>query len=148
MEFWIEVASECFNIGNFNSLMAIIAGLNMSPITRLRKTVLPMFCLKSRDRLRVRFSRNVKYLQWGKVGNRKLTILEQQMSPHSNFSSYRSTLAAAQWRSQSTSTSSNSDSVDTRCRIIVPFFSLLVKDVYFLNEGCANRSDTYRQIKY
>jgi hypothetical protein len=39
MEYWIEAARECFNIGNFNSLMAIIAGLNMSPISRLKKTV-------------------------------------------------------------------------------------------------------------
>lgn len=39
MEFWIETGRECFNIGNFNSLMAIIAGLNMSPISRLKKTV-------------------------------------------------------------------------------------------------------------
>ena len=42
MEFWIETARECFNIGNFNSLMAIIAGLNMSPISRLKKTVSPL----------------------------------------------------------------------------------------------------------
>jgi len=39
IEYWIEVARECFNIGNFNSLMAIIAGLNMSPVSRLKKTV-------------------------------------------------------------------------------------------------------------
>lgn len=39
IEFWIETARECFNIGNFNSLMAIIAGLNMSPVLRLKKTV-------------------------------------------------------------------------------------------------------------
>lgn len=39
IEFWIETARESFNIGNFNSLMAIIAGLNMSPISRLKKTV-------------------------------------------------------------------------------------------------------------
>lgn len=39
VEFWIETGRECFNIGNFNSLMAIIAGLNMSPISRLKKTV-------------------------------------------------------------------------------------------------------------
>ncbi|XP_077267028.1 uncharacterized protein LOC143900015 isoform X2 [Temnothorax americanus] len=38
VEYWIETARECFNIGNFNSLMAIIAGLNMSPISRLKKT--------------------------------------------------------------------------------------------------------------
>jgi hypothetical protein len=39
IEFWIETARESFNIGNFNSLMAIIAGLNMSSISRLKKTV-------------------------------------------------------------------------------------------------------------
>lgn len=39
VEYWIETGLECFNIGNFNSLMAIIAGLNMSPISRLKKTV-------------------------------------------------------------------------------------------------------------
>lgn len=39
IEFWIETARECFNIGNFNSLMAILAGLNMSPVLRLKKTV-------------------------------------------------------------------------------------------------------------
>lgn len=39
IEWWIEVARECFNIGNFNSLMGIIAGLNMSIVSRLKKTV-------------------------------------------------------------------------------------------------------------
>lgn len=24
-------------------------------------------------------------------------------------------------------------------QIVIPFFSLLIKDLYFLNEGCANR---------
>ena len=52
VEYWIETARECFNIGNFNSLMAIIAGLNMSPISRLKKTVswFP-FTLNKLDRL-------------------------------------------------------------------------------------------------
>lgn len=39
IEYWIETARESFNIGNFNTLMAIIAGLNLSPISRLKKTV-------------------------------------------------------------------------------------------------------------
>jgi len=106
IEYWIEVARECFNIGNFNSLMAIIAGLNMSPVSRLKKT-------------------------WNKVQSAKFIILEHQMDPSSNFSSYRSTLKAAMWRS--------AGAKDERQRIVVPFFSLLVKDLYFLNEGCANR---------
>ncbi|GLV45934.1 uncharacterized protein CBL_11731 [Carabus blaptoides fortunei] len=106
VEYWIETARECFNIGNFNSLMAIIAGLNMSPISRLKKT-------------------------WNKIQSGKFSILEHQMDPSSNFSSYRSTLKAAMWRS--------AGATDQRQRIVIPFFSLLVKDLYFLNEGCSNK---------
>ncbi|KAJ6667880.1 hypothetical protein lerEdw1_016201 [Lerista edwardsae] len=64
IEFFIDVARECFNIGNFNSLMAII-------------------CKKNRTA--------------------KIIVM--------SFSS----------------------------QIVIPFFSLLIKDIYFLNEGCANR---------
>jgi len=39
IEHWIQTAKECFNIGNFNSLMAIIMAFNMSPLERLKKTV-------------------------------------------------------------------------------------------------------------
>ncbi|CAG7703894.1 unnamed protein product [Allacma fusca] len=106
VEYWIETARECFNIGNFNSLMAIIAGLNMSPVARLKKT-------------------------WSKISSAQLSILEHQMDPTSNFSSYRSTLKAAVWRS--------AGATDERQRIVIPFFSLLVKDLYFLNEGCASK---------
>ncbi|KAJ8970286.1 hypothetical protein NQ314_001316 [Rhamnusium bicolor] len=106
VEYWIETGRECFNIGNFNSLMAIIAGLNMSPISRLKKT-------------------------WSKIQSGKFAILEHQMDPSSNFSSYRSTLKAAMWRS--------AGATDQRQRIVIPFFSLLVKDLYFLNQGCSSR---------
>ncbi|XP_060520973.1 ras-GEF domain-containing family member 1B-like isoform X2 [Cylas formicarius] len=106
VEYWIEAGRECFNIGNFNSLMAIIAGLNMSPISRLKKT-------------------------WSKIQSGKFAILEHQMDPSSNFSSYRSTLKAAMWRS--------AGATDQRQRIVIPFFSLLVKDLYFLNQGCSSK---------
>lgn len=53
------------------------------------------------------------------------------MNPTSNFSSYRSTLKAAMWRS-------TGNNVQQQC-LVIPFFSLLIKDIYFLNEGCANR---------
>lgn len=106
IEFWIETARECFNIGNFNSLMAIIAGLNLSPISRLKKT-------------------------WSKIQSAKFSVLEHQMDPTSNFNSYRSTLKAAMWRAEGATNETE--------RIIIPFFSLLVKDLYFLNEGCSNR---------
>ncbi len=40
---WIEVARQCVNIGNFNSLMGIITGLNMAPVARMTKTVSPTY---------------------------------------------------------------------------------------------------------
>lgn len=104
IEFWIEVARDCINFANFNSLMAIITGLNMTPVRRLKKT-------------------------WTKIGTSqvKFTALEHQMDPTSNFLSYRSTLRAAVTRSLGTT--------DKVQRVVIPFFSLLVKDLYFINEG-------------
>uniref|UniRef100_A0A8C9XPD8 RasGEF domain family member 1B n=1 Tax=Sander lucioperca TaxID=283035 RepID=A0A8C9XPD8_SANLU len=106
VEFFIDVARECFNIGNFNSLMAIISGMNMSPVSRLKKT-------------------------WSKVKTAKFDILEHQMDPSSNFYNYRTALRGATQRSITANSS--------REKIVIPFFSLLIKDLYFLNEGCANR---------
>uniref|UniRef100_A0A8D3CPY7 RasGEF domain family member 1B n=1 Tax=Scophthalmus maximus TaxID=52904 RepID=A0A8D3CPY7_SCOMX len=106
MEFFIDVARECFNIGNFNSLMAIISGMNMSPVSRLKKT-------------------------WSKVKTAKFDILEHQMDPSSNFYNYRTSLRGATQRSITANSS--------REKIVIPFFSLLIKDIYFLNEGCVNR---------
>lgn len=74
IEYFIDVARECFNIGNFNSLMAIISGMNMSPVSRLKKT-------------------------WAKVKTAKFDILEHQMDPSSNFYNYRTALRGAAQRS-------------------------------------------------
>ncbi|XP_069931915.1 ras-GEF domain-containing family member 1C isoform X1 [Oryctolagus cuniculus] len=106
IEFFIDVARECFNIGNFNSLMAIISGMNMSPVSRLKKT-------------------------WAKVKTAKFFILEHQMDPTGNFCNYRTALRGAAHRSLTAHSS--------REKIVIPFFSLLIKDIYFLNEGCADR---------
>ncbi|XP_019389858.1 PREDICTED: ras-GEF domain-containing family member 1B isoform X1 [Crocodylus porosus] len=106
IEYFIDVARECFNIGNFNSLMAIISGMNMSPVSRLKKT-------------------------WTKVKTAKFDILEHQMDPSSNFYNYRTALRGAAQRSLTAHSS--------REKIVIPFFSLLIKDIYFFNEGCANR---------
>ncbi|KAG7271517.1 hypothetical protein CRUP_007506 [Coryphaenoides rupestris] len=73
-EFFIDVAKECFNIGNFNSLMAILSGMTMGSVSRLKKT-------------------------WGKVKSASFDILE----------------------------------------IVIPFFSLLIKDLYFLNQSSPSR---------
>lgn len=106
IEFFIDVARECFNIGNFNSLMAIISGMNMSPVSRLKKT-------------------------WAKAKTAKFFILEHQMDPTGNFYNYRTALRGAAHRSQTAHSN--------REKIVIPFFSLLIKDIYFLNESCANR---------
>jgi len=107
IEFWIEVARECVNGGNFNSLMGIITGLNMIPVARLKRT-------------------------WQKIQSAgKFAVLEHQMNPSSNFLSYRATLKAAISRSEG--------ATDQRQRIVIPFFSLLVKDLLVVNEATASR---------
>ncbi|KMY94566.1 ras-GEF domain-containing family member 1B [Drosophila simulans] len=75
IDFWVETALECFNTGNFNSLMAILTALNLTAIARLKKT-------------------------WSKVQTTKFEGLEHQMDPSSNFLNYRSTMKAAVWRSE------------------------------------------------
>ncbi|KAG7240444.1 hypothetical protein INR49_026877 [Caranx melampygus] len=54
--------------------MAIISGMNMSPVSRLKKT-------------------------WSKVKTAKFDILEHQMDPSSNFYNYRTALRGATQRS-------------------------------------------------
>ena len=39
VEFLIDVAQQCCEIGNFNSLMAIVAGLSLPAVARLKRTV-------------------------------------------------------------------------------------------------------------
>jgi len=106
IEFWIEVARECVNIGNFNSMMGVISGLNMAPVSRLRRT-------------------------WTKIHSGKFAVLGHQLDPSSNFVSYRTTLQAAVSRSE--------NATDKKQRVVIPFFTLLIKDLYFVNEGCASR---------
>ena len=62
------------------------------------------------------------------------------MDPSSNFISYRSTLKAAVSRSEG--------ATDSRQRVIIPFFSLLIKDLYFVNEGCASKIPENGHINY
>ena len=106
IEFWIEVARECVNIGNFNSMMGIISGLHLAPVSRLKRT-------------------------WTRIQSGKFAVLGHQIDPSSNFVSYRTTLQAAVSRSE--------NATDKKQRVVIPFFSLLIKDLYFVNEGCASR---------
>uniref|UniRef100_A0A158P8E7 Ras-GEF domain-containing protein n=1 Tax=Angiostrongylus cantonensis TaxID=6313 RepID=A0A158P8E7_ANGCA len=80
IEYLIDVAKECCEIGNFNSLMAIVAGLSLPAIIRLKKT-------------------------WSRVEKSKLEILQHQLDPSGNFLSYRATMKAAQWRAETAGSS-------------------------------------------
>lgn len=56
------------------------------------------------------------------------------MDPTSNFTTYRQSLKAGMQRALTAQ--------EGACdKIVIPFFSLLVKDLYFLNEGCSNKTD-------
>lgn len=80
------------------------------------------------------------------------------MDPSSNFSNYRTALRGATQRSETAHSSQekvreptlvekkpqmsqmqNVNTVASFLQIVIPFFSLLIKDIYFLNEGCASR---------
>eukprot|EP00118_Oscarella_pearsei_P026761 m.310408 g.310408 ORF g.310408 m.310408 type:complete len:617 (+) comp51453_c0_seq1:149-1999(+) len=95
VEFFIDVAKTCFRLGNFNSFMAVVSGLNMTPVSRLKKT-------------------------WSKLPARDFSELEHHMDPTSNFSCYRAALLDA------------AGATERKC--VIPFFSLLVKDIYVLNQ--------------
>ena len=101
IEYFVDVARECYSFCNFNSFMAIVSGLNMTPVCRLKKT-------------------------WAKVNTTDFDTFETHMNPSLNFSNYRTALAEAP-----------STGEDDKC--VVPFFSLLVKDIYFLNYSTKSR---------
>ena len=119
IEFWIEVARECINHANFNSLMGIITGLNMTPVRRLKRTWAKITGKKS-DFVGQTFKKSglgglslvssglTHSLTHGSSSSNhnnaggKFAVLEHQMDPTSNFLSYRSTLKAAVSRSQTT----------------------------------------------
>jgi hypothetical protein len=91
----VDVASQCYDMGNFNTLMEIISGLGHSSVKRL----------KARARARVRphfhFLGSLSsqllscfYVQtaWKGLGDRhqrRFEELEQLMSPRNNFNDYR-----------------------------------------------------------
>jgi hypothetical protein len=62
------------------------------------------------------------------VDKSKLEILQHQLNPSGNFVSYRSTLNAAIWRFDAAKN-------DTE-RVIIPFFGLMLKDLYFIQRAC------------
>uniref|UniRef100_A0A915J7F9 Ras-GEF domain-containing protein n=1 Tax=Romanomermis culicivorax TaxID=13658 RepID=A0A915J7F9_ROMCU len=104
LEFFVDVAQECFNMGNFNSLFVIAGTIDSNAVKRLKKT-------------------------WLKMNNAsKWKILEHQTDPGCNFSNYRATLKAANWRSKDRS-SKNRDG-----KIVIPAFAVLHRDLLALHE--------------
>jgi hypothetical protein len=74
VKFFVMVADRCYFLRNYNSLMAILAGLNSSPIHRLRRT-------------------------WELLSTRThgmLETLKKVMAPVRNFASYREALRSNQ----------------------------------------------------
>ncbi|XP_047124603.1 ras-GEF domain-containing family member 1C [Hydra vulgaris] len=67
INFFIEVGKQCFKISNFNSLMAILTGLNKSSVSRMRRT-------------------------WSHSNRSVFLKLEKELSPINNFARYRETL--------------------------------------------------------
>ena len=100
INFFINVAKHCMTLGNYNSLMAIITGLNMNSVGRMSKT-------------------------WQKVNKARFKKLESDMNPDGNFAQYRKLLKERM-------TSHDND-------IVIPVFSVFVKDIYFLNEGIKDK---------
>ncbi|PAA56800.1 hypothetical protein BOX15_Mlig027185g2, partial [Macrostomum lignano] len=91
----VAAANACLRQRNFNSAMAILAGLSQAPVARLRRT-------------------------WTRAAP-GCAELEAQLSPAHNFGAYRRLLAEAAGRPA------------------VPFFSLLLRDLFALGELTATR---------
>ena len=124
INFLVDVAKECYNIGNFNSLMAILAGLNLAPVIRLRKT----WAKIDREKLnalehQVSIMNETRMLALNNQCHCAHTlehsitndnVFSLQMDPSQNFNNYRSALKAAKWRS--------TGDWGFQGKIIVPFF--------------------------
>lgn len=107
IEYFADVARACCTLNNYNSLMAVVAGLNFTSVTRLRKT-------------------------WAKVSEVKTELLDSFANPAGNFQTYRQSLIDTLSAGQ----------VQDENFCVIPFFSLLVKDIYMLNESVPIKTPT------
>lgn len=79
-------------------------------------------CRKWRKEKRISFSQEILYSDLLPSGRTK---------PRTPVRQVEISLPLSLWN--------NSLSLSAVLQIVIPFFSLLIKDLYFLNEGCANR---------
>ncbi|XP_035706052.1 ras-GEF domain-containing family member 1B-like [Folsomia candida] len=112
MEFWAKVGSDSVTLGNYNSAIAVFTAINSNPVRRLTKS-------------------------WSKfTGQEDLSALESCFDPSDNFSRYRSRLKKGGYAlvPGEVGVSGSSSSF-----MVLPFFSLLIKDLFFLKEAAASR---------
>lgn len=72
IERWLELARQALAVSNYNFLMAIVSGLNMSPVQRLKRS-------------------------WNEVSKKYIAVreeAEQILDPANNYKKYRAVLAA------------------------------------------------------
>ncbi|OXA57879.1 Ras-GEF domain-containing family member 1B [Folsomia candida] len=109
-KFWAKVGSDSVTLGNYNSAIAVFTAINSNPVRRLAKS-------------------------WSKfAGQEDLSALESCFDPSDNFFSYRSRLSKAEGAVDEAGVSGSSSSF-----MVLPFFSLLIKDLFFLKEAAASR---------
>ncbi|XP_035702883.1 ras-GEF domain-containing family member 1B isoform X2 [Folsomia candida] len=118
IEYWIQVGKECFKIRNFNSLLAILGGFSCGPVSRLKKT-------------------------WSKVNCADLIELQTAMDPKNNFSAYRTMYKTAMWNSLAIPQGESHN-----YKILVPYFALLLRDVYNLNSIYPSKIKSNNHINF
>ncbi|KXS11043.1 ras GEF [Gonapodya prolifera JEL478] len=104
----IKIAKELRRLNNFNSLLAIVSGLNNSCVSRLKST-------------------------WEALSSKATETraeLERLVNPEGNFGVYRALYAAFQCGEGDSQGSSS-----TAMKPFIPIFSLIMKDFLFVNDG-------------
>ncbi|KAJ3117329.1 Rap guanine nucleotide exchange factor 6, partial [Nowakowskiella sp. JEL0407] len=122
----------CRRMNNFNTLLAIISGLNMSPVTRLKQTWEIVDAKRKRQlqELESLVSPEHNYKQYRTALS--LLLSDQSSSPSSITSS--PALSPTTTTTPTTSTPTNQPSL-SYSRTLIPILSLYLKDLLFINDG-------------
>jgi hypothetical protein len=105
IENWIKIAKQCFKLCNYNGTMAIVSGLNVVAVSRLKQT----------------------WLQVHPKRLKQLSELEHFLSPSSNHKAYRLAI--------DTLTKSTTKDKNNKAQPIIPILSIFLKDLIFMNDG-------------